>query len=76
MAPRRCRPLPRLLQTSDLLRFVSLAALFGASFLFMRLAAPHFGAILTAELRVLIGGIVLAAAAAGLGSASGRSGNP
>jgi drug/metabolite transporter (DMT)-like permease len=47
-------------QTPDLIRFVSLGALFGGSFLFMRLAAPHFGAILTAELRVLIAGTVLA----------------
>jgi drug/metabolite transporter (DMT)-like permease len=52
---------PSVLTTPDLLRFISLAALFGASFLFMRLAAPHFGAILTAELRVLIAGVVLAA---------------
>lgn len=43
------------------MRFVSLAALFGGSFLFMRLAAPHFGAVVTAELRVLIAGLVLGA---------------
>lgn len=55
------------MQTPDLLRFVSLAALFGGSFLFMRLAAPHFGAILTAELRVLIAGAVLAAYALATG---------
>lgn len=47
--------------TADLVRFIALAALFGASFLFMRLAAPHFGAILTAELRVLIAGVALTA---------------
>jgi drug/metabolite transporter (DMT)-like permease len=46
--------------TPDLLRFVALAALFGGSFLFMRIAAPAFGALLTAELRVLIAGVVLA----------------
>ncbi len=63
MAPRRCRRPSRPLKTSDLLRFVSLAALYGASFLFMRLAAPHFGAILTAELRVLIAGVALAVTA-------------
>lgn len=45
----------------DLLRFLAMAALFGASFLFMRIAAPHFGALPTAELRVLIAGVVLAA---------------
>ncbi len=50
-----------ILKTSDLLRFLALAALFGGSFLFMRLAAPHFGALVTAELRVLIAGTVLAA---------------
>ncbi|GMW07584.1 MAG: membrane protein [Nevskiales bacterium] len=49
------------MKSSDLLRFVALAALFGGSFLFMRIAAPHFGAIVTAELRVGIGGAVLAA---------------
>lgn len=46
---------------TDLLRFLLMAALFGASFLFMRIAAPHFGGLATAELRVLIAGIVLAA---------------
>lgn len=49
------------MKSSDLLRFIALAALFGLSFLFMRLAAPQFGALLTAELRVLIAGLVLAA---------------
>lgn len=45
----------------DLARFIALAALFGASFLFMRIAAPDFGAILTAELRVAVAGVVLTA---------------
>ncbi len=49
------------MRTTDLLRFLSLAALFGSSFLFMRLAAPHFGAIAMAETRVLLAGTVLAA---------------
>ncbi|MCL4720559.1 MAG: DMT family transporter [Gammaproteobacteria bacterium] len=49
------------MKPSDILRFLSLAALFGGSFLFMRLSAPHFGALLTAELRVLVAGSVLAA---------------
>ena len=49
------------MSTPDLLRFVSLAALFSLSFLFMRVAAPHFGAIVTAELRVLIAGVLLTA---------------
>jgi drug/metabolite transporter (DMT)-like permease len=36
-----------------------LAALWGASFLFMRIASPVIGPVLTIELRVLIAGIVL-----------------
>src|SRR5574341_134733 len=42
-------------------RLVLLAAIWGASFLFMRIAAPALGPILTAELRTLIAGIALAA---------------
>jgi drug/metabolite transporter (DMT)-like permease len=38
-----------------------LAAIWGGSFLFMRVAAPAAGPVLTAELRVLIAGLVLAA---------------
>lgn len=49
------------MRPADLARFISLAALFGASFLFMRIAAPHFGAWLTAELRVAIAGAVVTA---------------
>jgi drug/metabolite transporter (DMT)-like permease len=46
---------------------VALAAIWGASFLFNRIAAPVLGPVLTAELRTLIAGIALAAyfAAAG-----------
>lgn len=36
------------------LAFVALAAIWGSSFLFIRIAAPEFGAILSAELRVAI----------------------
>lgn len=36
----------------ELILFVLLAAIWGASFLFMRIAAPHFGVWWTAELRV------------------------
>jgi drug/metabolite transporter (DMT)-like permease len=39
--------------------FVSLAALWGSSFLFLRLAVPDFGPILAAELRVGIAWIIL-----------------
>lgn len=49
------------MKTSDLLRFIALAALFGGSFLFMRIAAPQFGAFVTAELRLAIAGVVLTA---------------
>jgi drug/metabolite transporter (DMT)-like permease len=49
------------MRASDTARLVSLAAIWGASFLFMRLAAPAFGPVLTAELRTLIGGVALAA---------------
>lgn len=40
---------------SDYLRLGALAALWGASFLFMRIASPAFGAINTAFFRVLLG---------------------
>lgn len=46
---------------ADYARLVLLAAIWGASFIFMRVAAPAFGAVLTAEGRLLIAGLVLAA---------------
>jgi drug/metabolite transporter (DMT)-like permease len=46
---------------ADTARLVSLAAIWGASFLFMRIAAPALGPVLTAELRTLIAGVALAA---------------
>jgi len=45
----------------DYLRLVLLSALWGASFIFMRVAAPAFGTVWTAEGRLLIAGVVLAA---------------
>lgn len=45
----------------DLFRLVALGAMWGASYLFMRYAVPHFGAALMIELRVLIAGLLLAA---------------
>jgi drug/metabolite transporter (DMT)-like permease len=48
------------MRPADIARFVLLGALFGASFLFMRIAAPHFGAFCTAEVRVLLAGVLLA----------------
>ena len=40
--------------------FVSLAAIWGASFLFMRIAAPVIGALWTAQLRITLAALVLA----------------
>src|SRR5947207_1062126 len=42
-------------------RLVLLAAIWGASFLFVRIAAPVIGPVATADLRMLIGGGALAA---------------
>ena len=49
------------MRPADTVRLVSLAAIWGASFLFMRIAAPVLGPVLTAELRTLIAGVALAA---------------
>jgi drug/metabolite transporter (DMT)-like permease len=46
---------------ADTGRLVLLAAIWGASFLFNRIAAPTLGPVLTAELRTLIAGLALAA---------------
>ncbi|WP_409159677.1 DMT family transporter [Pectobacterium sp. B2J-2] len=43
------------MRVADYLRLLLLAAIWGASFLFMRIAVPQFGAINTAFLRVLFG---------------------
>lgn len=43
------------MRVTDYLRLLLLAAIWGASFLFMRIAVPQFGAINTAFLRVLFG---------------------
>ncbi|MES2535313.1 MAG: DMT family transporter [Pseudomonadota bacterium] len=47
------------MRTSDLLRLLALAAMWGASFLFMRILAPVLGILWTAELRVGIAGIAM-----------------
>jgi drug/metabolite transporter (DMT)-like permease len=49
------------LTPADYARLVTLAALWGAAFIFMRVAAPVFGPAWTAELRVLLGGLALLA---------------
>src|SRR3954470_19489552 len=43
----------------DAARLTALAALWGASFLFVRITAPVIGPVATADLRMLIGGIAL-----------------
>jgi drug/metabolite transporter (DMT)-like permease len=44
---------------SDIVDLVALAAVWGASFLFMRIAAPEFGPIVLVELRVFIAALFL-----------------
>jgi drug/metabolite transporter (DMT)-like permease len=48
------------LRPSDLARLVALAAMWGASYLFMRFAVPYVGPVVMITLRVLIAGIALA----------------
>ena len=49
------------MKPADYARLVALAAIWGASFMFMRVVAPALGAVWTAELRVLLGGLALLA---------------
>jgi len=46
---------------ADTARLLALAAIWGASFIFIRVAAPVLGPVWTTEGRVLIGGVALAA---------------
>src|SRR5437870_12023350 len=46
---------------ADAARLVTLAAIWGASFLFLRISAPAIGVVATADLRMLIAGGALAA---------------
>jgi drug/metabolite transporter (DMT)-like permease len=46
-------------RAADAARLVALAAIWGASFLFLRIAAPVIGPVATADLRMLIAGAVL-----------------
>jgi uncharacterized membrane protein len=48
------------LRASDLARLVALAAIWGASFLFMRVAVGPLGAIATAETRLVLAGATIA----------------
>jgi drug/metabolite transporter (DMT)-like permease len=43
----------------DLVDLAMLGAIWGASFLFMRIAAPSFGPVALVEVRMLVGGLVL-----------------
>lgn len=49
------------MQQSDLIRLIALAAIWGSSFIFMRISAPDLGAFLTAELRAAVAGVFLMA---------------
>jgi drug/metabolite transporter (DMT)-like permease len=48
------------MRRADTVRLLALAAIWGASFLFMRIVAPALGPVVTAELRTLIAGVALA----------------
>jgi drug/metabolite transporter (DMT)-like permease len=48
------------LKTGDVVRLLTLSAIWGASFLFVRIVAPILGPIATADSRMLIAGIALA----------------
>jgi drug/metabolite transporter (DMT)-like permease len=47
------------MQRRDLVDLVLLGAIWGASFLFMRVAVPSFGAVALVEVRMLVGGLFL-----------------
>ena len=47
------------MRTQDWIRFITLCAIWGSSFVFIRICAPVFGPVLTAAGRVGIAGIVL-----------------
>ncbi len=55
------------MRPSDLARLIALAAIWGASFLFARIAVPALGAAWLTELRVAIAGIVMTGYAMALG---------
>ena len=55
------------MKPADLVRLLSLAALWGASFLFIRIGAPVLGPLPAAFVRVLIGAVTLAACVPVLG---------
>ncbi len=54
------RPDPAPVRIADLLRLLALAAIWGGSFLFMRIAAPSVGAVPVSASRVLLAALFLA----------------
>ncbi len=58
----------------DRMELLLLAVIWGASFLFMRIAAPEFGSFALAEIRVAIGALFLAVVLAWRGGFSGLNG--
>jgi drug/metabolite transporter (DMT)-like permease len=61
------------LRPQDLARLVALGAVWGASYLFMRYAVPQLGPVRMIELRVLLGGLLLAAFLVATGGVIGWS---
>ena len=59
--------MPGAMRTADLARLIALAAIWGASFLFARIAVPALGAVWLTELRVALAAIVMTAYAIGVG---------
>ncbi|WP_228016295.1 hypothetical protein [Leptolyngbya ectocarpi] len=55
------------MKLSDIFELLLLAALWGGSFLFMRIAAPVLGPVWLIEFRVLLAGLVLLPVLARLG---------
>jgi drug/metabolite transporter (DMT)-like permease len=47
------------LRLQDAARLVALGAMWGASYLFMRVAVPHLGPVLMIEMRVLLAGLLI-----------------
>lgn len=58
------------MRPADVARLLALAAIWGASFIFVRVLAPTIGALPTAAGRVLLGGAALVAYAAAIGAHS------
>src|SRR5512147_3307670 len=61
LAGSRARGDDAAMKAADYARLLFLAAIWGASFIFMRVAAPAFGAAPVAEGRLLVAGLLLAA---------------